>query len=147
MAAGAHFGCPKFWPFQIDTEFVFCGHFGCPKITFDRISGHLIFYRISGHFRPIRNFFLNLLTKWPRGHFGWDDNVNYRTRPRYLPRPRRGLRGIVFTRSVCLCVCVCVCVRPIFWYFISQLLEEISIWNLYRILLRLYSMHWKNWPS
>ena len=30
---------------------------------------------------------------------------------------------------VCLsvCVCVCVCVRPIFWYFISRLLEEISI--------------------
>ena len=27
-----------------------------------------------------------------------------------LPRPRRVLRGIVFTRSVCLCVCVCVCV-------------------------------------
>ena len=50
-------------------------------------------------------------------------------------RPRRGLRGIVFTRSVCLSVCVCVCVclsvcvcvRPIFWYFISRLLEEISI--------------------
>ena len=31
--------------------------------------------------------------------------------------------------SVCLCVCVsvCVCVRPIFWYFIYRLLEEISI--------------------
>ena len=35
--------------------------------------------------------------------------------------------------SVCLCVClcvclsVCVCVRPIFWYFISRLLEEILI--------------------
>ena len=33
--------------------------------------------------------------------------------------------------SVCVCVCVCVCVylcvRPIFWYFISRLLEEISI--------------------
>ena len=27
-----------------------------------------------------------------------------------LPRPRRGLRGIVFTRSVCLSVCLCVCV-------------------------------------
>ena len=26
-----------------------------------------------------------------------------------LPRPRRGLRGIVFTRSVCLSVCVSVC--------------------------------------
>ena len=28
---------------------------------------------------------------------------------------------------VCLCLSVCLCVRPIFWYFISQLLEEISI--------------------
>ena len=28
---------------------------------------------------------------------------------------------------LCVCVCVCVCVRPIFWYFISRLLEEISI--------------------
>ena len=62
-----------------------------------------------------------------------------------LPRPRRGLRGIVFTRSVCLsvcvCVCVCVCVRPIFWYFISRLLEEISISNLYRTLIGCDSIH------
>ena len=51
--------------------------------------------------------------------------------------------------SVCVCVCVCLsvclsvylCVRPIFWYFISRLLEEISIWNLYRILIWLYSIH------
>ena len=28
----------------------------------------------------------------------------------YLPRPRRELRGIVFTRSVCVCVCVCMSV-------------------------------------
>ena len=62
----------------------------------------------------------------------------------------RGLRGIVFTRSVCLCVCVCVCVCVCLcvcpaniWYFISQLLEEISIWNVYRILIGLYSIHWK----
>ena len=48
--------------------------------------------------------------------------------------------------SVCLSVCLCVCVRPIFWYFMSQLLEEISIWNLYRILIGSYSIHWnKNW--
>ena len=62
--------------------------------------------------------------------------------------------------SVCVYVCVCVylCVRPIFWYFISRLLEEISIWNAYRILMvvldslkkmtfigqRLTSYH-KNW--
>ena len=42
---------------------------------------------------------------------------------------------------VCLCICLCVwlsvclCVRPISWYFISRLLEEISIWNVYRILM------------
>ena len=41
-----------------------------------------------------------------------------------LPRPRRGLRGIVFTLSVCLCVYVCV--GPISLYFISRLLAEIS---------------------
>ena len=33
-----------------------------------------------------------------------------------LPRPRRGLRGIVFTRYVCLSVCVYMCVRPIFCF-------------------------------
>ena len=41
--------------------------------------------------------------------------------------------------SVCLCVCVCICVSG--QYFISRLLEEISIWNLYRILIWLYSIH------
>ena len=45
---------------------------------------------------------------------------------------------------VCVCLCVCVCVRPIFWYFISRLLEEISIWNLCRIFIGWYSIHWKN---
>ena len=63
-----HFGCPK------------CRrpHLGCPKkITFDRISGH---------FRLIRNFlFWFFVDKMAAGsHFGWDDNVNNRTRPRYL---------------------------------------------------------------
>ena len=49
--------------------------------------------------------------------------------------PPEGALCIVFTRYVCLSlcvcvcvwVCVCVCVRPIFWYFISRLLEELSI--------------------
>ena len=41
------------------------GHFGCPQITFDRISGHF------------RSIYTQLF-------FGWDDNVNYRTRTRYL---------------------------------------------------------------
>ena len=43
--------------------------------------------------------------------------------------------GLSVCLSVCVCVCVCLsvclsvylCVRPIFWYFISRLLEEISI--------------------
>ena len=53
------------------------GHFGCPKITFDHSSCH---------FRSIRNFFLlKFLDKMAAGgHFGLDDNVRYRTRPRYL---------------------------------------------------------------
>ena len=55
----------------------------------------------------------------------------------YLPRPRRGLRGIVFTLPVCVCACVCAyvracvraCVRvwPMFWYFIFRLLEEMDL--------------------
>ena len=44
------------------------GHFGCPKLTFDHISGH---------FRSIWNFFFEFFDK-AGGHFGWDDNVNYR---------------------------------------------------------------------
>ena len=60
-----------FWPFQIDTQFIYFweiqifyfykmsagGHFGWPKITF-----HLI----SGHFRSIRNFFF-----WNFWQNGW----------------------------------------------------------------------------
>ena len=71
MAAGAHFGCPKFTFVRIPghirsiRNFFFwhfwpnvCrGHFGCPQFTFDRISGHL---------RSIRNFiFFEIFTKWP----------------------------------------------------------------------------------
>ena len=40
-----------------------------------------------------------------------------------------------------VCLSVCLSVRPIFWYFIYRLLEEISIWSLYRILIGLYSIH------
>ena len=65
MAAVGHFGCPKF---TFDHHFLpiqnfFFGFFlqngsswPCPKFTFDRISGH---------FRSIRNFFLEFFTKWP----------------------------------------------------------------------------------
>ena len=86
-----HFGCPKFTfdgisglfrsiriliIFKIFDKTAAGVHFGCPKITFDRISGH---------FRSISNFFFEFLDKMTAGgHFGWDDNVNYRTRPRYL---------------------------------------------------------------
>ena len=103
MAAGGHFGCPKFTfdrnsgHFKLINFFFFGGRFGCLKITLDRISGHFrlighfgcpkfTFDGISGHFRSIRNFFfLNFFDKMTAGgHFGWDDNVNYRTRPRYF---------------------------------------------------------------
>ena len=43
-------------------------HFGCSQITFDRISG--------------LGFVLSKMATG--GHFGWDDNVNYRTSPIYL---------------------------------------------------------------
>ena len=64
----------------------------------------------------------------------------------FITSPPEGVARYCF-HPVCLSVCVCVClsvylcVRPIFWYFISRLLEEISIWNLYRILIGLYSIH------
>ena len=45
--------------------------------------------------------------------------------------------------SVYVSVCLCVCVRPIFLYFIYRLLEEILIWNFYRILIGLYSQHFE----
>ena len=32
---------------------------------------------------------------------------------------------------------------PVFWYFISQLLLEMSIWNSYRTLIGSLSIHWK----
>ena len=38
-----------------------------------------------------------------------------------------------------VCVCVCLCVRPIFWYFISRILEEYIdlkfIQETYRVVL------------
>ena len=43
-----------------------------------------------------------------------------------LPRPK-GFARYCFDPvclSVCLSMYVCLCVRPIFWYFISRLLEE-----------------------
>ena len=69
MAAGGHFGCPKFtfehisgYFISIQLFFIFYkmaagGHFGCQKITFDRFASH---------FRTIQNFFLFFFTKWPQ---------------------------------------------------------------------------------
>ena len=47
----------------------------------------------------------------------------------FLPRPRRGLRGIVFTRSVCVCVCVCVSVCPanILVFYFSAIRRDIVL--------------------
>ena len=44
-----------------------------------------------------------------------------------LPRPRRGLRGIVFTRSVCLCVCLCVCLANILVFYFSAIRRDIDL--------------------
>ena len=38
MAAGGHFGCPKFTFDHISGHFRSIGHFGFPKFTFDRNS-------------------------------------------------------------------------------------------------------------
>ena len=120
MAAGGHFGCPKFTFDRISGHFRAIGHFGYPKFTFYRNSGHfrwiqnffsgghfgclkITLDRISGHFKLIGHFgcpkftfdgpfqidrqlifFENFWLNGRRGHFGWDYNVNYRTRPRYL---------------------------------------------------------------
>ena len=66
MAAGGHFGSSKINFDCISGHFWSIGQFGCPKFTFDDISGH---------FRSIRILIIFL-------HF-WQ-NVNYRTRSRYL---------------------------------------------------------------
>ena len=85
-------------------------------------------------------------------HMHWYKESTERKRKRklilyyihFITSPPEGVARYCF-HLVCLSVClsVCLCVRPIFWYFISQLLEEISIWNLYRIRIGLYSIHWK----
>ena len=59
-----------------------------------------------------------------------------------LPRPRRGLRGIIFTRSVCLSVCVYVCVSVcpanILVFYFSAIRRDIVlkfIQDTYRVVL------------
>ena len=46
IAAGAHFGCPKFIFDRISGHFRSIGHFGCLKFTFDSNSGHFRSIRI-----------------------------------------------------------------------------------------------------
>ena len=63
-----------------------------------------------------------------------------------LPRPRRGLLGIVFTRSVCLCVClslslslsVSVCLADNLVFYFSAIRRDIDvkfIQDTYRVVL------------
>ena len=61
MAAGGHFGCPKFTFDRISGHFISIGHFGFPKFTFDRNSGH---------FRSIQNFFFRRPYWMSENHFG-----------------------------------------------------------------------------
>ena len=44
-----------------------------------------------------------------------------------LPRPRRGLRGIVFTWSVCVSVCVSVCPANILVFYFSAIRRDIDL--------------------
>ena len=55
-----------------------------------------------------------------------------------LPRPRRGLRGIVFTLSVCVFVCMCVCPANILVFYLSAIRRDIDlkfIQDTYRVVL------------
>ena len=47
----------------------------------------------------------------------------------YLPRPRWGLRGIVFTLSVCVSVCLCVsvCSANILVFYFSAIRRDIDL--------------------
>ena len=73
-----------FWPFQIHTDlnhFVkFLTKWPPAPILDVRKSLSIAFLAISHRYAT--SFFFNKVAAG--GHFGWDDNVNYRTRPRYL---------------------------------------------------------------
>ena len=65
-----------------------------------------------------------------------------------LPRPRRGLRCIVFTRSVCLSVCLCVCMSVcpanILIFYFSAIRRDIDlkfIQDTYRVVLNSLEIH------
>ena len=55
MAAGGHFGCPKYTFDRIFDHFRSIGHFGFPKGHFGCLK--ITLDRVSGHFRSIQNFF------------------------------------------------------------------------------------------
>ena len=58
-------------------------------------------------------------------------NIVYMGHNVSLPRARRGLRGIVFTLSVCLSVCVsvclCVCPANILVFYFSAIRRDIDL--------------------
>ena len=89
------------WVTKIVEKLTFHTH----QVFLNRACIHLIFYGIF-------NCISELLSYW-------------------LPRPRRGLRGIVFTRSVCVCVCVCVCVSVcpanILVFYFSAIRRDIDL--------------------
>ena len=61
MAAGGHFGCPKFTFDRISGHFRSIGRFGFLKFTFDRNSSH---------FRSMQNFFFRRPFWMSENHFG-----------------------------------------------------------------------------
>ena len=69
----------------------------------------------------------------------------------YLSRPRRGLWGIVFTRSVCLFVCesVCVSVCPanILVFYSSAIRRDIDLKSIQDTNMVVLNSLEKNWPS
>ena len=95
MAAGGHFGCSKITFDCISSHIRSIVHFGCLKFTFDSNSGHfrsiqnfIVFFggHFGSQFLPFQidtQLFIYFLF-FDNGHFGLDDNVSYRTRPRYL---------------------------------------------------------------
>ena len=97
MAAISHFRCPKFTFDCISDHFRSIVHFGYTKFTFDSNSGHFrsiqnFFFRrpfwmsenhFQSHFWPFQIHTDHNTNKFDKmaagGHYGWDDNVNYRT--------------------------------------------------------------------
>ena len=89
-----YFVCSKITFDCISGHFRSIGHFGCLKCTFDSNSGisdrHRILFSVgildirkslSIAFLIDRPFWMSEIHfRW----YGWDDNINHRTRPRYL---------------------------------------------------------------